>query len=330
VKPRAPQAAGAALAAALLVVAFLLPGGARRWLAPLAVIALGAGLVYALGGGRSVLRIGNAMMRRNWLTMVSYRMQIVAFAVYVALGLALIWLVGKPVLDALVGPAQLLHGAGLPPDAALLLIVGVVSWPLFWRSCEVTANGVRQEQWSGTFESIVPTPDGVRALPFCYLYSNVGVSILSQAAILVLLGFALPAGSLHLVDPALALNFLAVTFVCMLCMWGLGLLFGGLAVLYKQLGPADAVVKLLFIALAGIFVPLQLLPGWMQAASRAIPVTYALDLLRGIAVDGRGIADQPVAFAILVGFTVATVVAGNLAYRALVDRARRQGAIQGY
>jgi ABC-2 type transport system permease protein len=190
--------------------------------------------------------------------------------------------------------------------------------------------GVRAEQWEGTFESMVPMPNGVRSLPLGYLLNRVPFTLLFNLLVLTALALALPEGTLKLDRPRAILDFAAVLAASIACMWGLGLLFGGLAILYKRIGPADLVARTLFIFLAGVFVPIEAFPGWAQALAGLLPMTYAYQLLQQVVVDGIPLGEDPFALGALLTFTLAAVVGGNLVYRTYVEKARRQGAIQGY
>jgi ABC-2 type transport system permease protein len=286
--------------------------------------------VYGVSGGPGVLRIGNAMVRRTALGFLSYRLQLVSVLLYLTVTCVLFYAVGGAFLAAMFGPVASLGAGALASDLVLFLLLGFAAWPVFWKSWEVTAMSVRREQWEGTFESIVPLPNGVRALPFSYLYANLGYTLFYQAVILVILATALPGQALRLADPTLLLNFAAVVLLSVLCMWGMGLLFGGLAILYQQVGPIDSVIRPLFLVLAGVFVPIAVLPGWLQLLATALPLTYAFELLRGIAIEGATLADLTRPLIVLASFTLTFILAGNVLYKIYVDRARHQGAIQGY
>lgn len=311
----------------LLAVALVLIGAPdlpyARAALPLALVLLVLGATYLAAGGAGALRVVGAMGRRTRLAYVSYRAQLLSLLAWGALTLVLLVAAGRHVLDLLVG-----DGDGTAIVA--ILVLGFTTWPVLWKSWEVTALGVRTEQWEGTFESMVPMPHAVQALPLGYLASRIPFTILFHMAILATLVAAMPPGIVLLGSGQTLLDFAAVLALAIACMWGMGLLFGGLAILYKRLGPADLVVRTLFIFLAGVFVPLHLLPQWAQWVARGLPMTYAYELLQDVALDGAAIADRPVPLLVLLAFSLAAVAGGNAVYRIYVDKARRQGAIQGY
>lgn len=322
----------AALAAIASVVCVLRVESAwARGLLPAAVLALLASLVYAAAGGPGVLRVGGAMFRKTLLTYLSYRAQLVAILAWTSLTVAVLFFAGGHVLRALVPALATLEADdAFPRHFVVTLVLGFTTWPIFWKAWEVTTLGVRTEQWEGTFEPIVPMPYGVRALPFGYLLARVPYTVFFNLVVLAALGLAMPQGAIHLRGARGWLDFAAVLAAAIACMWGLGLLFGGLAVLYKRVGPIDLVVRTLFIFLAGVFVPVEVFPGWAQALARFLPMTYAYELLRMVAVDGIPLAEGGASLGILLAFAAASIVAGNALYHRFTDKARRLGAIQGY
>ena len=314
---------------AVAVSAWAVAHPVARAALPLSMLLLVGSAAYAAAGGRGALRVGRAMFRKTLLTYVSYRAQLAAIALWTVLTLVILLGAGGHVVRILFGGGES-GETFVARSLAATLLLGFTTWPIFWKSWEVTALGVRAEQWEGTFESMVPMPNGVRSLPFGYLTSRIPFTVLFNLGVLTALALALPAGTLALTGPRSFLDLAAVLAASVACMWGLGLLFGGLAVLYKRLGPADLVVRTLFIFLSGVFVPIGLFPPWAQAVAALLPMTYAYRLLQTVVVDGIPIGEDPLALGVLLAFTLAAVVGGNLVYRHYVEKARRQGAIQGY
>ena len=76
--------------------------------------------------------------------------------------------------------------------------------------------------------------------------------------------------------------------------------------------------------LSGIYYPVSILPGWVQAVSAAIPLTYFLDAFR----EGYGFAPQ-FAHAWLAGFALTGlyVVLAHSALAAAITRSRRTGLL---
>lgn len=320
-----PALGALAALVAVLFCAYNVESAAARVALPLAILAFVALLAYAAAGGPGAFSVGGAMLRQSFLTYRSYRAQVVAILAYTALTVVLLYVAAGPAFRLMLG----IEGGEIPRQLIAFLTVGLVTWPLFWKAWEVTALGVRQEQWQGTLESLIPTPRGTSTLPLGYLMSRIPFTFTFHAMGLTAIMLAFP-GALRLQSPQAVLDFVAVAALAVACMWGLGLLFGGLAILYKQLGPVDLVVRTLFLFLAGVFLPIEVFPAWAQALSKVLPVTHAYQLLHFIAVEGAALGESPTPLVILLAFTTLTVTVGSVVYRAYVEKARRQGAIQGY
>jgi len=46
----------------------------------------------------------------------------------------------------------------------------------------------------------------------------------------------------------------------------------------------------ILLVVSGVYYPVDVLPGWMQAIAKISPATYALDGVRGAILDGRGLS----------------------------------------
>ena len=69
------------------------------------------------------------------------------------------------------------------------------------------------------------------------------------------------------------------------------------------------------ILLSGIIVPVTDEPGWLQPISNALPLTYAVDALRGVMLRGSGLAEIGLQVAVLAGFVVVVLAAASATLR---------------
>ncbi|HSM38872.1 MAG TPA: ABC transporter permease [Candidatus Limnocylindrales bacterium] len=71
------------------------------------------------------------------------------------------------------------------------------------------------------------------------------------------------------------------------------------------------------IMLSGVIVPVSAEPGWLQVVSNVLPLTYAVDGLRAVMLEGRGLESATLLLdlAVLGGFAVLMLLAASLTLR---------------
>jgi len=276
--------------------------------------------------GRGAWRVVLAVVRRDLLHAASYRLRLLFIAVNAAAFLLIALLVGRSFLFPALAPVL----SGAARNAVVYLVIGAFAWPVAWVGYQASASVVRQEQFLGTLETTVATPVGLAVVPFARFVVQVVVAALGAVAMLAVgLVFVLP-----VLDGGFHAELLAVGVVALLLaalfLWGIGLLFAGLAAFYKDVGPAAGVLRYGLIILSGVYVPLEVLPPALAAGGRAFPLATAFDLVRasfGASIDPW---DVSLKLSLLAGSALLAVALGLRALRAGVDAARRAGAVSGY
>jgi ABC-2 type transport system permease protein len=101
-------------------------------------------------------------------------------------------------------------------------------------------------------------------------------------------------------------------------------------VLFKQTNAGATFVITGVTLLAGVYFPVELLPGWIRWASDVQPFTPAVDLLRNVVV-GTPLRDSLALDLLrLIGFTLILMPISLLALRSALTRSRRRGTIIEY
>lgn len=70
---------------------------------------------------------------------------------------------------------------------------------------------------------------------------------------------------------------------------GYSLVLGGLTLVWKRVEMLAEGLAVLALLLAGIFLPLQVLPGWLAALGRLFPLTHSVEYLRAVLFEGRSL-----------------------------------------
>jgi ABC-2 type transport system permease protein len=170
---------------------------------------------------------------------------------------------------------------------ATKLLVGAVIWAFLGIIFEFVTETVAWERWEGTIEYTFMAPlsrsmhlFGMGA--YAVLYGLIRATILFFAVALFI-GIHLPDANF---GAALALLGIAsISFI------GIGMMTSVLPLVSPEKGAQlGFVAQGMMLAVSGVYYPVSVMPGWMQAIAKISPATYALRGDRASIVNGAGIA----------------------------------------
>jgi len=139
------------------------------------------------------------------------------------------------------------------------------------------------EREFGTLSAVLATPANRFAL-FCgrvwpVVVNGVFVSAVSFTMGIALLGVELPFSAV----PAIALTGLITATSCAL----FGLALGSVGLRVRDLWVGSNLAYFLMLLLCGANVPLSVLPGWLAAVARLLPLTHGIQAAGALAAGGR-------------------------------------------
>jgi ABC-2 type transport system permease protein len=170
--------------------------------------------------------------------------------------------------------------------SAVFIVPGIVGILLTITMTLITSTAIVRERERGTLEQLIVTPIGKASLMLGKLVPFVMVGYVQMTVVLVLgvLFFKIPiAGSLLLLY-ALALVFIVASL-------GVGLLISTVAKSQVQAMQLSFFFMLPNILLSGYIFPRAAMPLPAQYVGLALPLTYFLDILRGVLLKGVGVGD---------------------------------------
>lgn len=136
-----------------------------------------------------------------------------------------------------------------------------------------------------------------KSLPLLTLYLLQSVVLLGSGWLL----FGMP-----MEGGLLTLGLAVVVIVAAL--YSLGLVLVSLCRTMNQVTAVANLGGLLLAGVGGALAPVETLPSWAQSLAPISPVYWALEALRGVIVDGKGVAEIGVALGVLTGTAVAAWV----------------------
>jgi ABC-2 type transport system permease protein len=262
-----------------------------------------------------------AFVRRDWKIAMSYRQAFVSEAVALG-GQILVF----AFIARLVDPRRLPEYGHAAPSylsfVAIGLVVNLTAGVLLYQ----VSAAVRQEQLTGTLESLMTTPTagatiqiGSVAYPLIALPIRAGLLL---AAIAIGFGLDLHASGLA---PAAMLLLAFVPFA-----WGMGLVAAAAVVTFRRGSGVTGLMVMAVGFLSGAFFPVALLPAALRAIAAWNPFAITIDGARDALLGGTGWGPAGLDLLRLVPLSAAALGLGMLAFRAALARERRRGTLGRY
>ena len=200
---------------------------------------------------------------------------------------------------------------------------------LVWFYAITAVMGIAGEMWgeaqTGTLEQVYLSPFGP---PLIFITRQVAGLLLSTAQ---MVGVAMLTILVTKISVHWALGeMIPILLITMFGLYGVGLMLGGLALIFKQIGNFLMILQfaLLFITMS----PIETLHGTARTIAMVFPLSQGAALLRGIASGRESFASQWHNHGIqsLILCSIIYMVLGLIAYHLLDGMARKRGTIGQY
>jgi len=265
----------------------------------------------------NLLRKFLAVLRRDWLTASRYGAASILYVVGLVFEVGAFYFVARSV-----GPAYRPDGF----DFFSFLVIGTGVWGFFIATVSSFVSAIRESQVSGSIEALMTTATKPSLLVTLSAASTILRDGLQLIAYLIV-GFVLfGATALH-VNP-LALIVLSVLILALALAFGI---FAAAVQVSVQKG--GAVVWLFGSVIwlfSGTMFPVSVLPAPLQALSKAIPLTYAMDGLRAALLKGTSLAEMGPRLMYLVPLAVLLLPIAVAVFTVTLQQARRRGTLSYY
>jgi ABC-2 type transport system permease protein len=184
-------------------------------------------------------------------------------------------------------------------------------------------HAIAGERWQQTLAYVLVTPAGRlplflgRALPV--IANAMVVALFSLLVSGLLLGIDIPASTW----PAIAVVIFIATFSCT----GLGLVCAAAGLRIREMAVTNNILFGLLLIFTGANVPIEQLPGWMQAISERVPLTHGIQAAREVA-DGATLGDVSGLLAAEAAVGLTYTVLGYGLLRLMEHESRKRASIQ--
>ena len=210
--------------------------------------------------------------------------------------------------------------AGKGTMAAGTLIGAILLWDILFRGQIGFSMTFMEEMWSRNLGNLLMSP--LRPVEFLLALATMSVLRLAVGIIPVsILAIWFFGFNLWGMGLALAVFFANLIFTS----WSIGLIVAGL-LLRNGMGAESVAwtVTFLLLPLCGVYYPVSVLPGWLQAISWTLPPTYVFEGMRDVLINHVFRADlmlESLALNLLI------FVASSIAFLLLLRSARMVGSL---
>lgn len=267
------------------------------------------------------MRVLLAFARREARTVAGYRVAFIVRAA--AFGFSILALA---FMARLVGAANNAHLAPYGGDYLAFAVVGFVVMDFQQVGVSKLSTRIRTAQIIGVLEAEMATP----APPWIVL----GVGPVYEFVLAVfraILYFLLAVFVFGVGFPRV--NFLSVIVAAPLILGafvGLGLLSAATTMLVRRNNPVATLLGSASLLLSGVAYPLSVLPPWLRLLGRMLPLTHALEVVRGALLRGDGLSELSRSMIALGLFAGILVPAGVGLFVFALRRARIDGSLGHY
>jgi ABC-2 type transport system permease protein len=210
-------------------------------------------------------------------------------------------------------------------EVTTILLVGAVIWAYLGIIFEILTETVAWERWEGTIEYTFMAP---LSRPVHLL--GMGLFAIGYGVVRAVLLFGVVAAffSLHLPD-ANYVAALVLLIIASISFIGIGMMTAVLPLISPEKGTQlGFVAQGLLLVVSGVYYPVSVLPGWMQAIATISPATYALRGCRAAILEGAGLSDMWTEIWALLVIGAVSVPLGLFTFRTGERYAKKHGKLK--
>jgi ABC-2 type transport system permease protein len=172
-------------------------------------------------------------------------------------------------------------------EVTTVLLIGAVVWAYLGIIFEILTETVAWERWEGTIEYTFMAPLSRPIHLFGMGFFAIAYGIVRAVLLfgVVALFFSLQLSNANFAAALIVLVVASISFI------GIGMMTAVLPLISPEKGTQlGFVAQGILLVVSGVYYPVSVLPGWMQALAKISPATYALEGIRHAIIDGQGVS----------------------------------------
>lgn len=185
------------------------------------------------------------------------------------------------------------------------------------------SSRLSSEQTEGTLEAVLMTPTRVTTILLSMVLWNLVIATVDMV-IYILLGaflFKIDFSNINLLSASVVMVLSVISFA------SLGILSASFIMVFKRGNPVGWVLSNVEGLLGGVYFPVTVLPGWLQAVANCFPITYAVRAFQLSVYRGFTVFQLFREIGILALFCVVLLPLGVSAFGFALGKARRDGSL---
>lgn len=262
-----------------------------------------------------------AFTKRTFEIIFSYKLALATTFISPLLFVFMFGMIGKVFEDVEI-PALAVYGG----DYVSYILLGSIFWQFVSIGLSTIAEEMHDEASIGTLEAIFMSPTNITfvfpGLTFVSMIISGLFTIITITVGILFFNFNIGNGNYPL-----ALLIAVLTYFTTL---GIGMIVGGLTLIYKQIGSLVGLVTTFLMFLSGIYFPIEVLPSFLKTVAQYVPLTYALHSMRLALLQDASfmLVIKPIIdLAIL---SAISILIGYLIFDYAIEKARKDGSLGQY
>jgi ABC-2 type transport system permease protein len=267
------------------------------------------------------MRLLRAFFVRDFYTEVSYRVAFLVGLAGVLFRVFIFYFLAK-----LIGESAAPLLGNYNGDYFSFVIIGIAFGSYFGVGLTGFARALRHAQTTGTLEAMIMTPAPISSIVigssvWSYAYTTFRVLVYLLVGTFIL---GLDLGNANYPAAFFSLALSIVSFA------SIGIVAASIIIIVKRGDPITSLFSNLASLIGGVFYPVEILPNWLQAAAKLLPITYALRAMRLTLLTGASWAEIAPDLLALAAFCLLLFPLSLLIFRYAVERARADGSLTHY
>jgi ABC-2 type transport system permease protein len=185
---------------------------------------------------------------------------------------------------------------------------------------------IRAEQVQGTLEAVLLTPTKVSTILFSLALWNLVLATLDMIVYIIfaVFLFKIDFSGMNILSTAVVFLLTIISFS------GMGILSACFIMVLKRGNPFSWLVAGLEGLIGGVYFPVTVLPGWMQAIAQLFPITHAIRAVELAVYKGYGLMQLSREILFLLVFSVLLLPLSLAAFKFSIKKARKDGTLAQY